>query len=51
MAGYSYGLYNNFETEKRLLSAECAARITLKSHNSCSRELNENNLKGEMHDE
>ncbi|WP_245544077.1 carbohydrate kinase family protein [Peptoniphilus timonensis] len=50
MSGYAYGLYNDFDVEKRMSSAEAAARITLKSVNSCSKEMNENNLKGEIYD-
>ena len=50
MAGYAYGLYNDFDVEKRLLSADAAARITLTSPDSCSKEMNENNLKGEIYD-
>lgn len=50
MAGYAYSLYNDFDIEKRLLSADAAARITLTSPDSCSKEMNENNLKGEIYD-
>lgn len=50
MAGYAYGLYNDFDIEKRMSSAEAAARIALKSVDSCSKEMNENNLKGEIYD-
>lgn len=48
MAGYAYGLYNDFDIDKRLKMAEAAARITLKSSDSCSKDMNENNLKGEI---
>ena len=48
MAGYAYGLYKDFEIDKRMKAAEAAARIALKSVNSCSKDMNENNLKGEI---
>ncbi len=48
MAGYAYGLYNNLDIDKRMKAAEAAARITLKSADSCSKHMNENNLKGEI---
>ncbi|MDU1176986.1 MAG: PfkB family carbohydrate kinase, partial [Peptoniphilus harei] len=50
MAGYAYGLYNDLEIEERMASAEAAARITLMSAESCSKDMNENNLKGEIYD-
>ncbi|OLR64142.1 carbohydrate kinase [Peptoniphilus porci] len=50
MAGYAYGLYNDFDIDKRMKAAEAAARIALKSANSCSKDMNENNLKGEIYD-
>ena len=50
MAGYAYGLYNGLEIEERMASAEAAARITLMSAESCSKDMNENNLKGEIYD-
>ena len=48
MAGYAYGLYNDFDIDKRMKAAEAAARIALKSADSCSKDMNENNLKGEI---
>lgn len=50
MAGYAYGLYNDFDIDKRMKAAEAAAKIALKSANSCSKDMNENNLKGEIYD-
>jgi len=48
MAGYAYGLYNDLDIEERLKTADGAARIALKSMDSTSKDMNENNLKGEM---
>lgn len=48
MAGYAYGLYNDLDIEDRLSTADAAARIALKSIGSTSKDMNENNLKGEM---
>ena len=50
MAGYAYGLYNDLEIEERMATAEAAARIALMSSDSCSKDMNENNLKGEIYD-
>ena len=50
MAGYAYGLYNDLEIEERMATAEAAARIALMSSESCSKDMNENNLKGEIYD-
>ena len=40
MAGYAYGLYNDLEIEERMAAAEAAARITLMSSDSCSKDMN-----------
>lgn len=50
MAGYVYGLINDFDINKRLKIAEAIARIALKSESTSSDEINLKNLEDELNE-